>query len=289
MKDLSKNLKKLTLLALILIIVGAIGAAVVGDGNSGSTVTLEEVVNATGVDHVRIRTRNQRVQIHRTTDSEARIVSSRVPSNATLIAEVVNNVLTIEMRIPRQMQFGINFGSIRYLTDPPGLDVYLPETMYEQVIINSTNGRIEVSDFEIADLQIETTHAAIELKNIIGNIDVSTSNGRINVSRITGEASRLRTTNGAIEISDVIGDIEAQTTNGRITFNNETIEQHVDLQSTNGGIEVNLRSEPEHAAFNLRTTNGRTEIFGNNNTSQQFGDGRYDVTLRTSNGRITVE
>ena len=287
-KSILKNFKLLSLIAVLLIVIGVAGAWLVGE-SGGSAITLEETISVANVDHVQIRTRNQRVRVHPTNDSEAKVVSTGMPANATLTVEVINNVLTIETRVPRQIIVGVNFSSFRSLTDPPALAVYLPENVYEQVTINSTNGRVEVSGLAITDLQIETTNGSIELNDIAGNVDVQTSNGRIRVSGITGDEARFRTTNGGMELADITNHITGQTTNGRITFNHGTIEQNVDLQSTNGRIEVQLAREPEHAAFDLRTTNSRTEIFGNNNSTQQFGDGRYEVTLRTTNGRITVE
>jgi len=327
MKDISQHFKKLSLLAVGLVIIGVIGIVIVGfDGASGNVITLEETVDATNVDQVSIRTRNQSVRLHHAEDNDARIIASGLPSNATLTVEVINGVLMVEVDIPRQIQM-FNFGSIREITEPRGLDVYLPVIVYEQVTINSTNGRVDVSDFEIDDFRISTTNGRIVLRDIIGNVDVQTSNGRVTISEVSGDTVRIRTTNGQIELSEVAGNVDAQTSNGRvtiskmtgddikirttngqielsdlsgnidaetsngrITFNNDTIEQNVNLQSTNGSINVNLVNQPEYAAFTLSTSrHQRTTIFGNNNETQQFGDGRYEVTLRTTNGNITVE
>ena len=328
MKDISQHFKKLSLLALVLILIGVIGIVIVGfDEGNGNTITLEEVVDAAAIDRVSIRTRNQSVRLHHAADNEARVIASGLPSDATLTTEVINGVLTIEVYIPRQITFGINFGSIREITEPRGLDVYLPVTAYEQITINSTNGRVDVSDFEVDDFRIITTNGHIALENMIGDVDVQTtngritaseisgdavrirttnghielsgltgdvdaqtSNGRITTSRMTGNDIRIRTTNGSLELSDVTGNIDAQTSNGRVTFNNDTVEQNVNLQSTNGHINMNLVNQPEYATFTLSTSrHQRTTIFGNNNEMQQFGDGRYEVTLRTTNGNITVE
>ena len=271
MKNISQHFKKISLIAIVLILIGVTGLFVVGYDDQMHTITVDAVIGSEGIDQVFIRTSNQNIRIHHTADSEARVVSSGMPSNATLISEVVDGVLMIETRTPRQIQIGVNFGSIRnLLMDPPSLDVYLPTIIYESVAIHSTNGRVEVFGFEIHDLQIETTNSRVEVHDIDGNVNVRSANGRLELSHLTG-------------------DIDAQTTNGRIAFNNDTIEQNVRLQSTNGSIEVTLSEEPSDTLFDLRTTNGRTAIFGNNNSTQQFGNGSFEVTLRTTNGSITVE
>jgi len=242
--------------------------------NSGvvNAQTLEDAINVSGVDQVHISTRNQHVNVIPISGNEAEIVASGLPNNATLNVSVEGTVLTVDVHVPRSIQIGVNiFGGIRQLADPPTLTVYLPEGLYEQITVYTTNGRIDISDFEIVDLQLDT------------------SNGRIVASDITGVSARIRTNNGAVELSEVAMELDVQTSNGRITLDNETIAHDVELQSSNGAIEVNLAGEPENVAFSLSTTNGRTEIFGNQNTTQQFGDGRYEVTLRTTNGRIVVE
>ena len=323
----TKSFKLLLLIAAVLIVVGVAGAWLVVDSvSSGNTVTLEEEINIAGVDHVSVRTSIQRVRVRPVDGDVARVVSSGIPANATLIVEVENGALTVETRMPRQFNVGINFSGFRQLTDSPTLDVYLPAVVYEQVTINSTTGRVEIANFAINDLQIEVTTGGIEISDIFGNVNARTTTGRITASGITGENLRFRATTGNVELTDMVGNvnaetstgritaagvigdelsfrattgnvelshvtghIEGQTNTGRITFNNETVSQNVNLQATTGNISVNLEREPENAIFSLSTTTGRTTIFGDNSSSQRFGDSRYEVTLRTTTGRITVE
>ena len=285
----TKYFKILALIAVLLIVVGVTGAWVLSEHVGGSTTTLEETVNVEGVLNVSIRSTIQRIRVRAIAGNEARVISSGIPANATLIAEVEDGVLTIETRLPRQMTFGIHFGGFGLFTDSPTLDVYLPSVVYEQVTINSTTGRVEIADFSINDLQIEVTTGGIELSDIVGNVNVRTSTGRITATRMVGEHLHFRATTGAINLSDLTGDVDAQTSTGRITFENATIAQNVNLQTTTGGVNVNLETEPENAMFSLTTTTGGTTVFGNNSGGQQFGDGRYEVTLRTTTGRITVE
>jgi len=291
MKRISKIFKRLTWLAIFLIIVGVVGAMLVGYEEAGA-LTHEETVTMLAVNRVQIRTTNQRVLVSRTSDSLARIVVSGISNADDLTVQVVGDVLQVENRPQTSRQiinFSIGFGSVRSLGQPAILEVYLPEAVYEQVVINSTNGRIDVADLEVNDLRINTTNSPVELRNIVGNVDAKTTNGRIVAFGITGDDARLETRNGRIELSEITANIDAKTTNGRIVFSNQTIDQNVNLESTNGAIEVSLFERPEHATFNLSTTHGRITIFGNNNTVEQFGDGSHTVRLRTTNGRITVE
>ena len=322
-KNITKSFRLLSLIAVVLIIIGGVGAWLVGESEN-EMITLKEVINIDDVSNVSINARNQIISVHAIAGNEARVVSSNVVSNSKLTVEVISGVLNIESRLPRNKTI-VNI-SFRTFTDPPRLDVYLPSAIYELVQISSTNGSIEISDFDINDLQIESTNAGIEVADIVGNINVRTTNGRIRAYRINGSDSTIRTTNASVEVVDIVGnidavtrngritisdvagetviiettnnqielrnikgDIKAQTRNGRIMLNNVTIEQNVRLQSTNGKVLVNLGNEPENATFDLRTTNGHRSIFGRENSTEQFGDGRYEVILRTTNGSVMVE
>ena len=286
MKNKTFPIKKLALVAVFLIVIGTAGAWIVGPGSNHS-VTKEENVDVVDVAQIQIQTQNQGVRLHRTTDEQAKIVSSGLPEEATLEVEVVDDLLIIRTRMPRQW-VQINVFPF-HLNELPMLDVYLPDQVYARIAVQTGNGRVEVSDLSITELQVETTNAQIELRDLTGNVDAQTTNGRIVASDVDGDQARMRTSNGAIDLSRLTGDIDAQTTNGRVTFHNATVAQNVRLQSSNGNIEMHLRSQPEHAVFELTTTNGRRTIFGDENSTQRFGDERYEVELRTTNGRITVE
>jgi len=272
MNNVSKNFKRLALLAVLLIVMGIAGTAVIGHGNSRGVTTVEELVDVNHVNRVNISTENQRVRVFSTTEDQVRIVSTGMPADATLTAEVMNDVLEVEVRMPRHnIRIGVNFSDFRSLTDPPSLDVYLPGEIYDSIRVTTTNSRIEVSNVAATEIEARST------------------NGRIEVSNLEAEEILLETTNARVEIRDVVGDVRVRSSNGRIDFNNPTIEQQVNLQTTNARIGITLSEVPEDADFSLSTTNGRTRLFGQDRTHQTFGDGTYEVRLQTTNGRIVVE
>jgi len=272
MNNLPKYFKKISIVALVLILVGTAGAVVVGHSERGVQMTQEETVDVTDVNHITIRTSNQRIRIQQTTEDQARVVSNGMPSNAVLRVEVLGDTLDIDVSIPRRnISFGFNLADLRSAMQGPALTVYLPEQAYESIQAVTSNGRIDVENI-----------VAVELL-------ARTSNGRIDVAGVEAETISLETTNSRIEISDVTGDVWARTTNGQIGFYGDTITHNVELITTNGRIEVGLSQTPEHADFSLSTTNSRTRLFGEDRTHQTFGDGTYEVRLQTTNGRIEVE
>ena len=300
------NIKRWSLVATGLIIVGLVGSWLVGIGNSGH-ITLDETIDVTDVSHVEVTTIAGRIEVMPIESSEARVISSGVPEDARLIVEVNDGMLTVETVWPRASLF--NFAgftdAFHLMNETPTLTVYLPMQIYEQIIINGTSGRIHVSDLTVNELQVNNLSGRIEVRDIEGNVTVDGTSGHIEIGHVTGDVNvqgrsgqitvanvtgdvRVRNLSGRINLSAIGGDIEGHNTSGAISLRNATVAQHVNLQGTSGRIEVILSSEPAHAQFNLSSTSGRTEIFGDRTTSARFGDGTYEVRLSTTSGRVSV-
>jgi len=298
MNKITKNFKFLTVMGLALIIIGAIGIFTTrASNNNRDLITLQDSINVANVTSVNIRTRNQNVVVLPTSALDATITATGLLTDSTLNVAVNNGNLSIEVNEPRQGTVNFNFFSVpRTSSEPlqfisvvhPLLEISLPQNIYNNLTITTSNGRIEISDLVIDNLNLNTTNGRVNVRNIIGSLDVTSSNGRIEAADIDGDLF-IRTTNGQMNFSNISGDIDAVTSNGSVDFRNDTIRQNVDIRSSNGRIELNLGEAPDNATFDVRTTNGSISLFGNNNQTQTFGDGRYDIVIRTSNGRITVE
>jgi hypothetical protein len=125
----------------------------------------------------------------------------------------------------------------------------------------------------------------------------TTNNGTLNMSGIVGEA-RARTINGRIEVSDVFGPVTLQSTNGAIRARLETLpaDAALSFRSTNGSITAEL-PEQLGADIELATTNGRIHTGYSVTTDAEIsrrrfrgriGDGGRNISMRTTNGSITM-
>jgi len=246
-------------------------------------VELESSADMNNVTDIRITTRNQRVHIRPISGNEARVEAIGVFPGSTLWVEVESGLLSIDVWEPRMVDFRpVNFVSSHLI-------VYLPDEVYETLFVQTSNGRVYIGGFEIGELTVQTTNGRVYVDDIVGNVDIRTSNGRIYASNIVGEMFEVRSSSGRLNLIDITGNIRGETSNGAIYFNNPTIEQDINLITSNGRVIISLDEKPENASFRLQTTNSRISLFGYQNERWEIGDGRYEIDIRTSNGRITVE
>ena len=255
------KVRKLVLLALVLIGVGTVGTWLTRESATDSHNPVEVTVPVAGMDSLRINASNRRIDFAVSNNDEVRVVMAGNTRRTDLTADVVDNEIVIEARQRRQFM-SLNFDGIGTST----LTVYLPEHEFEQITASTTNGGIVADNLLARDVSLRTSNGQVEARNLQGNLEIRTTNGRVNVSHIAG-------------------DIQVRTTNGRIEFVNPTLAQNVEMQTTNGRIEMELAEEPTDAAFRTSTTNGSVSIFG----SDSWDSGSvYEINLRTTNGGITV-
>jgi DUF4097 and DUF4098 domain-containing protein YvlB len=122
-------------------------------------------------------------------------------------------------------------------------------------------------------------------------------NGKIEAREISGKAE-LETTNGGIEVEDAEGSISAETTNGRIAVSLREVARNESMhfETTNGSVVAEFPRDFS-ARISARTTNGsircdfpltRESRTGRNSLEGRIGDSGGNVTLRTTNGSISI-
>ncbi len=122
-------------------------------------------------------------------------------------------------------------------------------------------------------------------------------NGKISAREISGKAE-LETTNGAIEVEDAEGSVSAETTNGRIAVSLREVAQSeaMRFETTNGSVVAEFPREFS-ARISARTTNGSVRCdfpltmeskSGRNSLEGKIGTDGGSVTLRTTNGSISI-
>ncbi|CCQ98258.1 hypothetical protein CULT_820017 [[Clostridium] ultunense Esp] len=161
------------------------------------------------------------------------------------------------------------------------LDVYLPDRYYEEINLNTSNGKIQVEDFNLEVLNCKTSNASISIRDIIAKgIDLSTKNGRINLKDISSPVLKTVTTNSNIMMEDIDSDnLITSTKNGRITLS-DILANSISANTSNSSIEIN---DIDSKIVQLITSNGKIICRDLNN--KKIGE----LKLSTSNSTIDVE
>lgn len=191
--------------------------------------------------------------------------------------------------------------------------VMLPEAWSGPLRLHTSNGNVTVEGHR-GPLHVRTSNGVVRAEDVHGAADLRTSNGRIEVAGQTGEL-RVRTSNGRLELHGLDSVVDAESSNGRINVSG-VLRGSGRMRTSNGAMRLDLLLE-EGAAYEARTSNGAvdliltdpdvslelrtsnssivlaTEILATElergRVAGRIGGGAASLSVRTSNGRITVE
>ncbi len=147
-------------------------------------------------------------------------------------------------------------------------EIYLPSLKFDEIKIETSNGKILVEDAKCNSLEGITKNGHVELMGVNSEkVSINTKNARINISYMVGRNVDINTKNSIINIKHIkAASIKAVTRNGRIVIENvQNYENETDmnlvLATTNGGIKVNMNDAQNRGyKVNAKTTNGGINI-----------------------------
>ena len=195
------------------------------------------------------------------------------------IVDVQDDTLRIRMN---QDGHEWSFWSIDFGPTAPDmgtLTLYLPESAYERVQIETVSGEIDMpSDFAVlsaalttvsgtvrvsaaveAGLTIQTTSGDARVQNITGgDVQISTTSGDVSLAGIRAERLELESTSGEIELRDAAasGEARIETVSGEIDldgFDAETIR----IETISGDVEGSIRTPKR---YEVSTTSGDVRV-----------------------------
>ncbi|MET8544854.1 DUF4097 family beta strand repeat-containing protein [Kitasatospora sp. NPDC004799] len=125
----------------------------------------------------------------------------------------------------------------------------------------TSSGAVSLS--QVGSVQVSTHSGSVNLDGVKGSTEVKTTNGAITGRGLNGDRIQAQTSNGAIDIvSAKPQDVSASTSNGAITLTVPAAKYKVSAKTGNGHKDIGVSDDPS---------------------------GQYQLTLSTSNGRISVK
>ena len=145
--------------------------------NKSEQVSEEKIINHDRYTNIGITTDNAKIELIPTNDATTKVELSgnaAKQNKYTFAADVEGNTLTIQLKERQKKLVHFDFFSTSYL-----LKVYVPEKLYDEVEIESNNGRIKVEGLQAKDIDVETDNGRIELKSVAASsVVVKTDNGQ---------------------------------------------------------------------------------------------------------------
>ena len=258
--------KKLSILALLLLLIGGIGSFFTFSQINQEEITTEKTVSSDMVNEVHIQTDNASVEVLPTSDTEIKVelVTKGVNvSKLDFTAKVEGKKLTIRLKEHSTFSIGFNIRSSH-------LYVYVPQKTYDSFVVENDNGKMKMSELNIKNLKVRTDNGRIELNKIVAeNVDVKSANGKL-------------------ELNDVDGNLKGSSNNGKISLTTNDLDRNIQLESKNGKITIKTDKEPTNTTFKVSSHNGKINILDKYVGNTVIGKGENLVDLKSNNGKIEV-
>lgn len=206
-----------------------------------------------------------------------------------------NGIATVqyveERPLPKLVLFGLNACGFEKLA----VKITLPRELNAELVIETKNGKVRVSEGTFGNLSVQTTNGALCIENVTAeNLKAETANGSASVKSVKVGAGSVTTRNGAIDVLDAtFARLNAKTTNASVHIDRVCAAGPVSVGSTNGRLTVEkVRAE----AIEAYTTNAGVDfgdstakIVGAGTTNGSIAVDRItspDITLKTTNGSV---
>lgn len=279
------NMKNISVVALILLIVGIIGSALTfKSAYQAEDIIKTETILGEEIENLDIKTNNTRVDVLPTNDQDINIELSTKNSHDQLLTEVNGSTLLIQVKNKKRQLIQLDFFSFGST-----LTVYVPEKVYHSFQIDTHNGRVTVDQLQASDVTVKADNGKIELENMISDtVTGQADNGEISMKNINSSTTQVKTSNGRINLDHVEGKVFGRTNNGSITLVTEHLDRSIEFEADNGIINIQTEKEPTNAILDVRVDNGKVRVFGNSNWDTIIGNGEHLIKLVMNNGNITI-
>lgn len=263
------NIKKLSLIALLLIIIGGIGSLFTFKTLDRVAVAETNEVAAKEVSNLEIDMINENVNIVPTKETKIKIElkgKSNEPDKKHLNIDKQGGTLTIQKKADHFMKFAF-FEWNNSLT----LTVHLPEKEYESIQVEVNNGSIKAD------------HVTVK------NMKASGDNGKIILKDIKADQTNVGTASGSVVLKDISGKLKGKVDNGKISLLTVDLDRSIDFTTNNGTIEIKTENEPTNVTYDLRVGYGDIQVFGEKNWDTVIGNGKNLIKASTDNGDIEIK
>lgn len=259
--------RKVTIIAILLIITGLIGMAVTGkDYFSFERTEGEKTFSSQEVREIFVESNVSDVTFLPSADQDVQVkwegkIRSEVSSEIDINLE--DGRLTVDLKgdsFFKFFQFPWNNYSIK---------VYVPEDILEKLVIDSSVGDIRIEDLGAKELHVKTDVSDVELKGV------------------RAEKLQVSSSVGDIRIEDSHGKLEADNDVGNIRIRARAITGDMNVKTNVGDIILET-SDSEEASIFGSSDIGSISIFNGKETKYLIEDAKYIIDLKTNVGDIKV-
>ena len=258
--------KKVSIIALLLIIIGIVGAILTNNGKQGQLPIEEIEITDLNFSQIEILTYDANVELHPTNRATAYIEVAGYKTSKKLSVSVQDSLLFIKYNNKQIRLFNVNL-----FQKTEALKVFVPSEQYDHIKVSKHDGRLLIEKLDSDQLTISGKDGLITLKDITAN------------------KTSIKANDGVLELVEVSGGIKADMKDSIIKMQTMSLQSPVDLAARDGIIQVTVTDEPQNTMISTSIQDGLVSIFGERNSSKLFGNGDNKVNLKVNDGKITVK
>lgn len=262
------KMKMIVITGLVLIVIGVVGTFVTYQFMDRTPMLKTESVAGEKIFNVKIISNNEHVTIIPVKDTTEITVELSEPGfksmNTELDLQVEGETLTIQTSKPKV------FFDINLFDGSSKLKIYLPEKMYQSLLVTIDNGGLELNDLSIDKIQADLR------------------NGNVIFENTTSDTITINTENGNVHFANVEGKITGQSDNGNLYVQTQNLDRSIDWEIKNGNITIETETEPTNTVLDVQTKNGRISVFDHADWNMITGAGEHVIKLRVNNGDIKI-
>lgn len=300
-------IKKLSIVALILLVVGGIGSVATYGARQKEDISEQRKIKNDQVSHVHIDVDSMDLEFIPVNDFKQAKVELVGNGNKELKKELkvkeAGDTLEITLKNEREKWFNFQFG-----WNHSKLKIYLPEKQYEQLKINGlsadvylngisgknteiklSSGDLVVKNVTTDKLVVEGSSSDLFLRDIKGDVFAQTKSGDMVLNNIVGSDIGINANSGDIALNQVVGPLQIKTSSGDIHMAVDKIMHSVKGQSSSGDIFIETKEKLQNARFDIHTNSGDAFILGENGNHPDIGKGSILIQLDTSSGDILIK
>lgn len=226
-----------------------------------SSITLEEELSGTfdqsqGNLNIDISTFNGRIAVIGTDESDYRL---QLKYNIHAANEAEAQKLKKDMCIITQEPTLLKIETPKKLFGGVGVTLYIPKNIDADCKLKTSNGRITIKGLKNSSkLNLTSSNGRLELSDLrVDEVNGNTSNGRIEIKDFVSDVVNVHTSNGSIYLDGLCDQIAGRSSNGTITVYPHVIKKgNIDLSTSNGRIKVVVDNEKVGVDMDASTTMG---------------------------------
>ena len=241
--------------------------------NITNTIEINEYEIKDNFKDIKIITDTANIEFVPSSNSNSLVVCNE-QRNVNHSVKVEDNILLIEVNDTRKWyeHIGMNFNT-------PKITIYLPENDYDQLLIESSTGDINIpNNFKFKSIDIlEDTGNIRNYASVYENIKIKTSTGNIHIENIIANMIYLSTSTGKVDVIDVncSDNIKINVSTGKTNIVNTNCKNLVSKGSTGN---ISLKNVIATEKLSIERSTGDVK-FKDSDAS--------DIFVKTDTGNVT--